>query len=252
MSNAKFLAIIKAAPFLDFGGKARDGHRCQSLPNCAFCRIAQFRSLAAAFVLDPLSALTTGIIEACVVVVQWNERAVLLLRVKAVERTAVHQVRVSVAATTHRTKGPLAAKGGFELPLTNLAAAAALAAAGPGRCPPRARAAPPGSPRSPRWAARWRPPDWSPGCSPPNQPSRPKGPNPRPRPVRRRPPRDRCQGDGQGLPRGLPRCWRGLGRCWRRQAAIPCIWPDARGKVSSDSWRLGGGRGWLMAAVWLR
>lgn len=40
---------------------------------------------------------------------------------------------MSVAATTHRAKGPLNAKGGFELPLTNLAAAATLAAAGPGR-----------------------------------------------------------------------------------------------------------------------
>lgn len=33
---------------------------------------------------------------------------------------------MSIAATTHRTNGPLAAKGGFELPLTNLVAAAAL------------------------------------------------------------------------------------------------------------------------------
>jgi putative oxidoreductase len=40
---------------------------------------------------------------------------------------------MTVAATTHRAKGPLSAKGGFELPLTNFAAAAALAAAGPGR-----------------------------------------------------------------------------------------------------------------------
>jgi putative oxidoreductase len=39
---------------------------------------------------------------------------------------------MSVAAATHRANGPLAAKGGFELPLTNLAAAAGLAAAGPG------------------------------------------------------------------------------------------------------------------------
>jgi putative oxidoreductase len=38
-----------------------------------------------------------------------------------------------VAATTHRAKGPLNARGGFELPLTNLAAAATLAAVGPGR-----------------------------------------------------------------------------------------------------------------------
>jgi putative oxidoreductase len=40
---------------------------------------------------------------------------------------------MSVAATTHRAKGPLSSKGGFELPLTNLAAATALLAAGPGR-----------------------------------------------------------------------------------------------------------------------
>jgi hypothetical protein len=40
---------------------------------------------------------------------------------------------MSVAATTHRAKGPLSSKGGFELPLTNLAAAAALAAVGPGK-----------------------------------------------------------------------------------------------------------------------
>jgi putative oxidoreductase len=40
---------------------------------------------------------------------------------------------MAVAATTHRANGPLAANRGFELPLTNLAAAAALAAAGPGR-----------------------------------------------------------------------------------------------------------------------
>jgi putative oxidoreductase len=39
---------------------------------------------------------------------------------------------MAVAAITHREKGPLAQSGGFELPLTNLAAAAALAAAGPG------------------------------------------------------------------------------------------------------------------------
>jgi putative oxidoreductase len=37
---------------------------------------------------------------------------------------------MSIAATTHRAKGPLSAKGGFELPLTNLAAATALVAAG--------------------------------------------------------------------------------------------------------------------------
>jgi putative oxidoreductase len=40
---------------------------------------------------------------------------------------------MAVAATTHRANGPLAARGGFELPLTNFAVAAALAAAGPGR-----------------------------------------------------------------------------------------------------------------------
>jgi putative oxidoreductase len=40
---------------------------------------------------------------------------------------------MSVAATTHRAKGPLNARGGFELPLTNLATAATLAAVGPGR-----------------------------------------------------------------------------------------------------------------------
>ena len=41
---------------------------------------------------------------------------------------------MAVAATTaHRGKGPFAAEGGPELALTNLAAAAALAAAGPGR-----------------------------------------------------------------------------------------------------------------------
>ena len=40
---------------------------------------------------------------------------------------------MAVASATHRAKGPLGANGGFELPLTNLAAAAALAAAGPGR-----------------------------------------------------------------------------------------------------------------------
>jgi putative oxidoreductase len=40
---------------------------------------------------------------------------------------------MTVAATTHRAKGPLNARGGFELPLTNLATAATLAAVGPGR-----------------------------------------------------------------------------------------------------------------------
>jgi putative oxidoreductase len=39
---------------------------------------------------------------------------------------------MTVASATHRASGPLAANRGFELPLTNLAAAA-LAAAGPGR-----------------------------------------------------------------------------------------------------------------------
>ncbi len=40
---------------------------------------------------------------------------------------------MAVASATHRANGPLARDGGFELPLTNLAAATALAAAGPGR-----------------------------------------------------------------------------------------------------------------------
>ncbi|HLI44547.1 MAG TPA: DoxX family protein [Acidimicrobiales bacterium] len=40
---------------------------------------------------------------------------------------------MSVAASTHRANGPFAAHGGFELPLTNMAAALALAVAGPGR-----------------------------------------------------------------------------------------------------------------------
>jgi len=40
---------------------------------------------------------------------------------------------MAVAASTHRAKGPFAAKGGYELPLTNLAAALALAVSGPGR-----------------------------------------------------------------------------------------------------------------------
>jgi putative oxidoreductase len=38
-----------------------------------------------------------------------------------------------IAVATHRAKGPFTSKGGFELPLTNLAAAAALVAAGPGK-----------------------------------------------------------------------------------------------------------------------
>jgi len=40
---------------------------------------------------------------------------------------------MAVASTTHRANGALASDGGFELPLTNLAAASALAAAGPGK-----------------------------------------------------------------------------------------------------------------------
>src|SRR6202034_3799993 len=40
---------------------------------------------------------------------------------------------MTVASATHRASGRLAATAAFELPLTNLAAAAALAAAGPGR-----------------------------------------------------------------------------------------------------------------------
>jgi len=40
---------------------------------------------------------------------------------------------MAIASTTHRAKGPLMSDGGFELPLTNLAAAAALAVAGPGK-----------------------------------------------------------------------------------------------------------------------
>jgi putative oxidoreductase len=40
---------------------------------------------------------------------------------------------MTVAAVSHRANGPLAAKGGFELPLTNLALAALAAADGPGR-----------------------------------------------------------------------------------------------------------------------
>lgn len=40
---------------------------------------------------------------------------------------------MTVAATTLRRKGPLNAKGGYELPLTNLAAALALVSAGPGK-----------------------------------------------------------------------------------------------------------------------
>lgn len=40
---------------------------------------------------------------------------------------------MAVASSTHRANGPLAVKGGFELPLTNMAAALALAVATPGR-----------------------------------------------------------------------------------------------------------------------
>src|SRR2546421_10799607 len=40
---------------------------------------------------------------------------------------------MAVAAVAHRDKGPLAAKGGFELPLTNFALAALAGAEGPGR-----------------------------------------------------------------------------------------------------------------------
>jgi putative oxidoreductase len=40
---------------------------------------------------------------------------------------------MGVAAVAHRDKGPMAAKGGFELPLTNFALAALAAADGPGR-----------------------------------------------------------------------------------------------------------------------
>lgn len=40
---------------------------------------------------------------------------------------------MTVASATHRASGPLAANRGFELPLTNLATAATLAAVGPGK-----------------------------------------------------------------------------------------------------------------------
>ena len=40
---------------------------------------------------------------------------------------------MTVAAVSHRANGPLAAKGGFELPLTDLALAALAVADGPGR-----------------------------------------------------------------------------------------------------------------------
>jgi len=39
---------------------------------------------------------------------------------------------MAVASSTHIPKGPLAMNGGFELPLTNLAALLAIASAGPG------------------------------------------------------------------------------------------------------------------------
>ena len=53
---------------------------------------------------------------------------------------------MAVASTTHRARGPFTAKGGFELPLTNLAAAGALAVAGSGRFRL--------GPRAPRWTVR--------------------------------------------------------------------------------------------------
>lgn len=40
---------------------------------------------------------------------------------------------MAVASSTHRAKGAFSTNGGFELPLTNMAAALALAVAGPGR-----------------------------------------------------------------------------------------------------------------------
>jgi putative oxidoreductase len=40
---------------------------------------------------------------------------------------------MTVASAVHRKGGPLSAKGGFELPLTNLALAGLIAATGPGR-----------------------------------------------------------------------------------------------------------------------
>jgi putative oxidoreductase len=40
---------------------------------------------------------------------------------------------MAVASATHRASGPFSANRGYELPATNLAAALALAAAGPGR-----------------------------------------------------------------------------------------------------------------------
>ena len=42
---------------------------------------------------------------------------------------------MTVASATHRANGPLAANRGFELPLTNLAAAAVLAACRTGPVP---------------------------------------------------------------------------------------------------------------------
>jgi putative oxidoreductase len=46
---------------------------------------------------------------------------------------AIASTMAVAAGTAHRGKGPFAASGGPELPLTNLAAALALAATGPGR-----------------------------------------------------------------------------------------------------------------------
>jgi putative oxidoreductase len=40
---------------------------------------------------------------------------------------------MTIAGAVHRSAGPLGAKGGYELPLTNLALAIALAGAGPGK-----------------------------------------------------------------------------------------------------------------------
>jgi putative oxidoreductase len=40
---------------------------------------------------------------------------------------------MAVASSTHRANGPFAAKGGYELALTNMAAAVALAVTGPGK-----------------------------------------------------------------------------------------------------------------------
>ena len=40
---------------------------------------------------------------------------------------------MAVASSTHRANGPFSANGGYELALTNMAAALALAATGPGK-----------------------------------------------------------------------------------------------------------------------